>query len=436
MAYHGYLDGENGWNTWGWAFDDRRPTEPVDVEYTLSTGESGTVAASDFRDDLLRHDIGDGRHAFNVPLPVFPTWPEGLSVSARIKGSDFRLNGAPLAVKRPAAVGLVAGDIVNNCNLRCPFCIVDYSSVRGLKLMTEETFRRMFDLMADVPPGQFWLSCLHEPTMHPRFVEFIEMVPEPLRNRISFTTNLARRFPAGYLQRLVATGVHSIRVSFDSRDPALFAELRKGAKYEIFEANVKELAAVLPRSGPRPQVRYITMAFQENWRDIAGLVEHCRDHLRGDSHEVRFMYYLPHLAHWGHEHMLSRGEWAELEAMLEPLKATTNIEISGPYPGMREQFEAEQGLAEYVAQENSFGGADDAMAAPLPEVPVVAPHLADDLIRLRMRWDGLLGIDGCPEDLFRANVKRIERPADYFYQLRAAAKLAQRSRSAPQTAAA
>ena len=104
-------------------------------------------------------------------------------------------------------VGLVAGDIVNNCNLRCPFCIVDYANVKGLNLMTRETFGRALELLPMTSPGNFWLSCLHEPTLHPQFIEFIESVPDAYRDRISFTTNLSKRLPDDLLGRLANSGL-------------------------------------------------------------------------------------------------------------------------------------------------------------------------------------------------------------------------------------
>lgn len=166
----------------------------------------------------------------------------------------------------------MAGDIVNNCNLRCPFCIVDYSNIRGLKLMTPETFRRATELLPPVPPGNFWLSCLHEPTMPPRFIEFVESVPAAYRDRISFTTNLCKGLPEDLLERLANSGVHSIGVSFDSRQPELFAKLRPPARYEVFEQDLVRLAGFLKTSRRRPRLRFISIAFKGNRTELPGLV--------------------------------------------------------------------------------------------------------------------------------------------------------------------
>lgn len=424
MHYDGYLDVNDGWRVSGWAYDARSPNDPVEIAYEVSTGETGIVSAADFRPDLLQHGLGNGRHAFSFELPIAPERKEAVTVSARIKGTDFVLKGSPMRKQPPLTVALIAGDIVNNCNLRCPFCVVDYSNIRGLKLMAEDTFEKMFDLLPGLPRGNFWLSCLHEPTMHPKFIDFIEKVPRELRDRISFTTNLSRRLPDDFFPRLANSGIHSIRISYDSRNPELFAELRSGAKYPLFESNVARLVEQLERSANRPHLRFITMAFRENQGEIRDLILHCREKLQADSHEIRFMFYLPHLARWGKEHILADSEWTTLERSLLPLKSSHNLDIMGPYEGVRDQFEAAQGLESYVARETAFGGAGDAMDQPIPAPQEVAPHIPDDALRLRMRWDGLLGMDNCPEDIFGVNVKHLPSPSDYFYRLRMQAKLA------------
>lgn len=420
MYYDGYLDGNDGWSVSGWAFDCRRPNEPVEIEYSFSTGQSGTVAASAFRADLQQHGIGDGRHAFSISFPDGGMFRE-LTITARVKGTDFVLKHSPMPRQRPPSVTLIAGDIVNNCNLRCPFCMVDYANIRGLKLMSEESFRKVLELLPGMPEGSFWLSCLHEPTLHPKFVDFIEMVPLEYRNRLSFTTNLSRRMPPGALKRLAESNVHSIRISFDSREPEVFELLRKGAKYEIFEQNLTELTQALQAQGKaRPHLRFITMGFQRNVADLPAFVTYCRERYGANSHEVRFMYYLPHLAEWGKENVLSREQWSALETALEPLRNGYEIEIAGPFPGMREQFEGPV-ATDFIRREHAFGNDDDAVGRPAPDPVAVGRQLKNEGVRLRLRWDGLVALDAYPEDLFYTNIRQIGDPRAYFHQMRRAA---------------
>ena len=420
MPFEGHLDQNDGWSVSGWAFDRDRPNEPVEVEVELSSGFTGRVRADEFRADLLAHGVGNGRHGFVYRLPLEWKSPAIETITARIKGTSFTLNGSPMSRQSRALVELVAGDIVNNCNLRCPFCIVDYANVKGLKLMTLETFKRSLDLLPITKPGNFWLSCLHEPTLNPQFIDFIEAVPDAYRDRISFTTNLAKRLSDELLERLANSGIHSIRVSFDSRDPAAFARLRQNGKYEIFADNLARLSARLKTSRRRPVLHFITMAFKDNYREIADLVRHGRE-LGSTIHEIRYIYYVPHVAHWGKEHILNAAEWAELERMLAPVAATGHLSVAGPVNGTREQVEEERGLADYVARETSFGGSQDPAHMVVPDPAVIGRMLPDEALRLRMRWDGVMMTEQISEDLFRVNINKLEYSAAYFASLRVAA---------------
>jgi hypothetical protein len=412
MPYNGYLDWNDGWAAFGWAFDSDRPDEPVEVEFRIGMQYLGALKADEFRPDLRQ--FGTGRHAFSFRFP--PQANIAGNLTAQIKNTGFVLKGSPMALKQRESIGLIAGDIVNQCNLRCPFCIVDYTNFGNLKLMTRETFDRAIQLLPMTPPGNFWLSCLHEPTMHPRFVDFIEAVRDEYRDRISFTTNLSKRMPEDILERLANSGVHTIRVSFDSRRPDIFAELRKKGKYQVFEQNLLALTKALISSKRRPQLRFITMAFKDNYREIADLVRFGRD-LGADSHEIRYIYYVPHLARWGKDHIMSASEWVEMERLLSPL-ARPSLEVCGPIRDTLAQFEDERGLAQYVARENFFGGDDNPSMMTPPDALVVGRALPDEALRLRLRWDGVMVSEQVPEETFRANINQIERPAEYFDFLR------------------
>ena len=68
-------------------------------------------------------------------------------------------------------------DVVNTCNVRCPFCLVDYSQARKTEPMDADILRRLLPLAEFVPEASFFLSCLHEPTLRPNFEQLLGMVP-------------------------------------------------------------------------------------------------------------------------------------------------------------------------------------------------------------------------------------------------------------------
>ena len=431
--FRGYLDRNDGSTVEGWACDARRPDTPVEIEFRFSSGLNGAVLADEFRPDLLAAGIGHGRHGFRFALPLQPAAAAAVQLTARIRGTDFVLSGSPMTLNPRQVIGLVAGDIVSNCNLRCPFCVVDYANVRGLSVMTEETFRRALPLLPGMAPGSFWLSCLHEPTLHPRFLELIEQVPAALRDRLSFTTNLCKKLPDSFLERLAHSGVDHIRVSFDSREPARFAALRKGGQLEVFAHNLTRLRDCLRASRPRPKLHFVTMAFQDNAREIAALVRHARDEIGADSHEVRFPFYGPHLADWVGQHLLDPAAWAELERELAPLQATGKLDVFGPEGRVREQFATREGVSGYVSPVAPFGGEPGQAPSPPPDPEKIGRLMPDELLRLHLRWDGLVLAQQLPEEVFRVNLNQLERPADYFEAIGFSAKAA---RPAPPLAAA
>ena len=405
----------------GWAYDGERPYEPVDVDFKVGNQLVGTLTANEFRSDL--QIFGNGRHAFSFGFPLDVGVGEALT--AQIKGTNFVLKGSPMLRKTPReSIARIAGDIVNQCNLRCPFCIVDYTNVGSLSLMTNETFDRALELLPITGMGNFWLSCLHEPTMHPRFIEFIERVPQQYRNRISFTTNLSKRLPPDTLERLSDSGTHEIRISLDTRRPELFSELRKKGKYQVFEQNLLALSAALRTSKRRPRLHFISMAFKDNYRELPELVRFCRD-LGADSHEVRYIYYLPHLANWGKDHILNAAEWAEMETLLLPL-AGPCLGIAGPTPDTVEKFEEERGAAEYVAHKNFFGGDDNPAVIEAPNPTDMGFKMPDEALLLRLRWDGIVTSERVHEDVFRVNLNNIEHAAKYFELIRLASRQASR----------
>ena len=418
MSAVGNLDGNDGFTAWGWACDTHLPDLPLVIEFQICNENIGHVLADQPRPDLQQ--AGIGRHAFSFRLPR--TMGEGEFFTARIAGTDYALQGSPMPRAAPKSIGLLAGDIVNQCNLRCPFCIVDYSNVPGLNMMSHQIYKKMIELLPKIAtPGNLWLSCLHEPTMHTQFIDFVEEVPEIFRDRISFTTNLSRRMDPSLLVRLAGSGIHQIRISFDSLNPNTFSILRKKAKFEIFMKNLLDLSAALTKSTKRPRLHFITMPFKNNYHELPDIIRYGRD-LGADSHEVRYIYYMPHLARWGKDNILNLSEWEELRRSLTPLASDTQpgLVIGAPAADTIQQFNEERDLEDYVARENAFGGAYDKLG-PIPDPAIAGPLLPDTDLQLRMRWDGLIVPANAPETHFRLNIGQLDKPGAYFDALRDAA---------------
>ena len=313
-------------------------------------------------------------------------------------------------VVAPAPVplfGYIAADIVNNCNLRCPFCLVDYDRVHDTQLMQEATFRSLLRLAPAVPEGGFWLSCLHEPTLHPRLAEYLSWIPEDQRRKFWFTTNLARPLPDALIGAIAESGLHHINVSLDTFDPQLFAVLRKHGRVAVFRNNLERLVAHLRRTPGAPALRYITMAFRSNMREIPDLVRWMSEAGHASEMEVRYTFNTANIGDdFRREHFLEKDDWPVLRASLEALKLP-NCLVGEPPPGYFDQVEPYQPA-------NWFDGYQPPADSPAP-----APAFARPL-ELRARPDGRLHLSGA-EHTFMVKVTDLDDPIGYFQALCAGA---------------
>ncbi len=95
MTIHGFFDRISGSSLYGWAWDDARPTEYVDVEaITLSGRIVGASTSNIFRGDLQDAGYGiKGVCAFKIDIPLSDLIGEHVVV--RVKGEGGHLAGSP-----------------------------------------------------------------------------------------------------------------------------------------------------------------------------------------------------------------------------------------------------------------------------------------------------------------------------------------------------
>ncbi len=91
----GSLDTVNAKIIAGWAWKRADPEETVKVD--LFDGETllETVAADEFRQDLLNRGVGDGRHKFSFPTPDSLKDGKPHTIRAVISGTELELGGSP-----------------------------------------------------------------------------------------------------------------------------------------------------------------------------------------------------------------------------------------------------------------------------------------------------------------------------------------------------
>jgi MoaA/NifB/PqqE/SkfB family radical SAM enzyme len=400
-AIIGHVDRVEGPNTVvGWALDRSAPGRRLVVECVQGDRVLGAAVADEPREDVRLAGMGDGRCGFRLtPLADALAALADPTVRIRVRGTD-RPVGGEVRLERDVFLWLVAADVVDNCNLRCPFCLYDYSGVTSTHLMSEATFRKLASLARGVAAGQFYISCLHEPTLHPRLNDLLALIPEDLRHKVFFTTNLARPLKDADFEAWARSGLHHINVSLDTLVPERFAVLRKFGRFEVFTANLDRMAAIFRRVPGAPALRYITMAFRSNLEEIPEVVRVSRDRWLSTGNEIRYTFNVAHITdEFRRREYLFPSDW---ETLTERLNRTGVPFVIAPPPadGYEETIKPSQNFFEDRA-----AGLDDQARLTLTRP-----------LGLRVAPDGTVVIVDA-ERALRVNLNDLDDPVAYFRAL-------------------
>ena len=382
--HQGYIDGLSHTHVTGWVCNFADGTERVQHEAILeNTGEVLLRAQADrFLPGLKELGVGDGAHGFYHRLPRRLTLAEQAQLRVRVVANGKKLTRADTMSTVYQPLAFVIMDIVDNCNLRCPFCLYNYEGVNKTNLMNEETIDAAVRFAPYAADGAFWYSCLHEPTMHPRFTEYLRKMPPLQRRTIFYTTNLARRMPSEYYEMLANSGIHHINISIESRDPAIYERMRKGARHRIFMENWDILLDAFRRGQAPPKLRYIMMAYKANFREIPSLVEHLLTARGGSEIEVRYTYDEAHIpADFKQAEYLDEPDWLWLRDQLAHRNGST-VMLSMP-PGVGQPQGAPAAAAQPVAE---------SPPQPLARPDDTPPGFLPGRYGFRLIWDGTLEV--------------------------------------------
>jgi MoaA/NifB/PqqE/SkfB family radical SAM enzyme len=400
--FQGYIDERSVAHVAGWLRNLSDPTERVAFEIVLPTPDGRERIlhrgrADAFSNLLLTIGVGDGAHGFYVLLNEPLDDAERDRVFVRPAGEAHRLELAPELKTAFEPISHIAMDIVNNCNLRCPFCVYDYSNTRATKFMTDATFDAALRLIPYVTDGNFWLSCLHEATLHPRLMEFIARVPARYRRKLFYTTNLAKRMSLEYFAFLADSGMHHLNISVESFDPAIYERMREGARHRIFMENWEKLLTAFAAGRAPPRLRYNLMAYRSNLREIPGMIETLLRDKMAWQVEIRHTYDEPHIPpEFRDGEFLTTAEWAWLADALKDHSPETVVLLLPPggvgYDGSETATRAPAGKPSAPKMTEPAG------PEALPDEFISAPGGKYDRIprplNLSMDWDGTLRVYG------------------------------------------
>ena len=365
VIYQAYLEALTPSHVAGWARNLSDAAERPEFEVVLShTGEVVLRSqAGLFLPGLREIEAGDGRYGFHARLPRTLSAEELQHADVRLCANGESMERVAWLVREYRPIHYVIMDIVDNCNLRCPFCVYDYAKVHTTNVMSEATFDAALRFAPYLPESGFWFSCLHEPSLHPQLAEYIARVPREQRRKVFYTTNLAKRMPDEYFELLAESGLHHINISIESLDPVVYERMRKGARFRIFKDNWDRLVPAFARGTAPPRLRYISLAYKSNYRELPQLVEHLLNERGGAEVEIRHTYDVPHIpADFRAREYLDRDEWFWLRDALAH-HAPEQVLLVLP-PGLDSaDFANDASVSEHErVADQSIGGAEAAAA--------------------------------------------------------------------------
>ena len=423
-TYRGWLLEVGSGHVEGWVLSLSHPARRVEYEVVLAdTGEVLARGTADqFRHGYHGLGIGDGAHAFRQHLSRSLSETECADLVVRPRGGGDPLpRSADLKSSFEPLLHVVM-DIVDNCNLRCPFCVYDYAGTRTTNFMTEATMDAALRFLPLVRDGEFWFSCLHEPTLHPDLMDFIDKVPRAYRRKLFYTSNLAKRMPARYFDWLSNSGVHHINISIESLRPKLYERMRKGARFPIFKQNWDALLDAMTRGTAPPQLRYIVMVYRSNLEEIPDLVRYLLEERQASQVELRYTYDVAHLPpEFRRREFLDQEQWFGLRDRLSRYPAAQVQLMLPPATAFDHGVPVEP---------------DHSPAAPAAEASTAAPGpILADYYMLRLSWDGSLTVMGTLVEsrndkalevpVLEANVRDIDGPADLLDRIARLARSAE-----------
>ncbi len=91
----GYHDVSNCNGVMGWAWNQEKPDEPVNIELYDDATLLATITAGDFRQDLLAARIGNGKHSFTFVIPASLKDGKPHKIKMKFAGVDKLLNETP-----------------------------------------------------------------------------------------------------------------------------------------------------------------------------------------------------------------------------------------------------------------------------------------------------------------------------------------------------
>jgi MoaA/NifB/PqqE/SkfB family radical SAM enzyme len=164
---------------------------------------------------------------------------------------------------------------VGQCNLRCRMCAVQFrqdGSPGKPAFMDFEVFRTLLGQFDGLQ--ELHLQGLGEPMLHPRFFDMVELA---VGRGIQVSTNSNLTVVSTALAaRCVNSGLHTLHVSIDAADSAIYEAIRLDARFDTLLRNLRRVTAAKRAVDPAaalPHIAIVMVLMRRNLDELPALVE-------------------------------------------------------------------------------------------------------------------------------------------------------------------
>jgi MoaA/NifB/PqqE/SkfB family radical SAM enzyme len=139
-------------------------------------------------------------------------------------------------------------EFTNHCNLHCVYC-THKERPRPLGFMPDNVFDALLESIRDDRVNRVYLVGLGEPTLHPKFTEYLRALRRATKY-ISLTTNL-NRLSEEQAECIVNTPVNLLNISVDGYDKASYEKSRVNGKFDLLLKHLNLIKTLKRKSGSK-----------------------------------------------------------------------------------------------------------------------------------------------------------------------------------------
>lgn len=184
----------------------------------------------------------------------------------------------PFLLASPRMPPMLAIELTNHCNLRCPYCVAK-SERRDKGFMSQATFSRL--LAQFETPGIYFVRVVGggEPTLHPNFADFMYELAS-VTSFLTLTTNWLH-INDQILRAVIEAPVNMIHISVDGMTKTEYEKWRVGGNFEQLIHNINRLRSAKVAAKAKLLINIRVMLHPTQRADEYDMIKFWRDY--GDT---------------------------------------------------------------------------------------------------------------------------------------------------------